>query len=214
MSVRRKKRAYDSTARRASAEQTRAAILDAARKLFLERGYAATTMPAIAEAAGVVLDTVYASVGKKPTLFRLLVETAISGTNEAVPAESRDYVRAIRAEPDAARKIELYARALAVIQPRMAPLTRVLRAAAPAHPELESLWNEISQRRAANMRRFARDLESTGKLRSDLSIDEAADVVWSMNSPEYYHLLVEERGWELERFEAWLADAWKRLLLE
>src|SRR5450432_2463834 len=94
-----RQRVYDSTLRQKAAQATRRAILESARRLFLERDYAGTTMPAIAEAAGVALDTVYAVVGKKPALFRLLVETAISGQDETIPAERRDYVRAIRAEP-------------------------------------------------------------------------------------------------------------------
>ena len=211
--MRRRKRAYNSPARRLNAEQTRAAILAAARKLFLDRGYALATMSEIAKSAGVALDTVYASVGPKPTLFRLLVETALSGTNEAVPAEEREYVRAVRAEPEAERKLEIYAQAVAALQPRLAPLVRVLEVAANLEPELRSLWREISQRRAVNMRKLARDLDATGRLRRDLSIDEIADVVWSMNGPEYYWLLIEERGWTVERFETWLADSWKRLLL-
>src|SRR6185295_13810627 len=105
---------------------TRHSIIDAARRLFLEKGYAATTMPAIAQAAGIALDTVYATVGKKPTLFRLLIEMAISGSDRAVPAEERDYVRAIREERDAARKLRLYAGAVSRIQSRLAPLFRVL----------------------------------------------------------------------------------------
>ena len=104
-----KRRAYDSTVRKEAAEATRQSIIESARRLFLENGYAGTTMPAIAQAAGIALDTVYAAVGKKPTLFRLLVETAISGRDLAVPAEQRDYVRAIRAEPDAAKKLQIYA---------------------------------------------------------------------------------------------------------
>ena len=208
-----RKRAYNSPARRLNAEQTRAAILAAARELFLERGYARATMAGIAESAGVVLDTVYASVGPKPTLFRLLVESALSGTNEAVPAEEREYVRAMRVEPDAERKLEIYARAVATLQPRLAPLIRVLQVAAHSDSDLRSLWREISNRRAVNMRKLARDLEATGRLRRDLRIDEVADIVWTMNGPEYYWLLVEERGWTITRFEAWLADAWKKLLL-
>ena len=90
------KRRYDATARRAAAEQTRLSILESARRLFLEKGYAATTMPAIARAADVALDTVYATVGTKAELFKLLVEAALSGRDEAVPADEREYVRAIR----------------------------------------------------------------------------------------------------------------------
>src|SRR3954453_15243316 len=106
------KRKYNSTSRTEAAKVTRELIIDSARRMFLEKGYAATTMPAIAEAAGTALDTVYATVGKKPALFRLLIETAISGGEAAVPAEEREYVRAIRAETDAGRKVQLYASAL------------------------------------------------------------------------------------------------------
>ena len=101
------RRAYDSPLRREAANATRQSIIDAARRVFLEKGYSAATMSAIAQAAGISLDTVYATVGKKPGLFRLLVETAISGSNEAVPAHRRDYVRAIRAETDAAQKLRI-----------------------------------------------------------------------------------------------------------
>lgn len=209
-----KLRAYDSTARKAAAQATRQSIIDSARYLFLENGYAGTTMLAIAQAAGIALDTVYATVGKKPTLFRLLVETAISGRDEAVPAEERDYVRAIREEPDAARKLQIYAAALRAIQPRLAPLFRVLQAAAPLDPNLKALWQEISQRRAANMRLLAKELAATGRLRVGLSVSAVADIIWSTNSPEFYLLLVDQRGWSEEEFERWLADAWRQLLLE
>jgi hypothetical protein len=171
-------------------------------------------MPAVAMAAGTALDTVYATVGKKPALFRLLIEMAISGSDRALPAEERGYVRAIRAETDAARKLRLYAAALGGIQPRLAPLIRVLQGAASLDSELGALWQTISQRRADNMRLLAKDLAATGRLRSGLSESKAADIIWSMNSPEFYLLLVEQRGWSLEEYERWLGDAWIQLLLE
>ena len=208
------KRKYDSTSRSEAAKTTRELIIHSARTIFLEKGYAAATMPAIARAAGTALDTVYATVGKKPALFRLLIEMAISGSDRAVPPEERDYVRAIRAEPDAARKLQLYAAALGRIQPRLAPLIRVLQGAASLDSELEALWQSISLRRAHNMRLLAKDLASTGRLRSALSESKAADIIWSMNSPEFYLLVVEQRGWSLEEFERWLGDAWIQLLLE
>ena len=213
MARKQKRRAYDSSSRQESARATRQAILTVARKLFLRHGYAATTMPDIAKAADVALDTVYAVVGKKPALFRLLVETAISGGDEAVAAEQRDYVQTIRAEQDASRKLRIYAAALCKIQPRLAPLFNALRAAASLDSDLRSLWQEIAERRAANMRLFADDLASTGRLRAELSVSAAADIIWSMNSPEFYLLLVEQRGWSVEEFERWLGDAWIRLLL-
>lgn len=209
-----KRRAYDSNSRKEAAQATRQSIIDSARRLFLEQGYAGTTMSAIAGAAGIALDTVYATVGKKPMLFKLLVETAISGQDQPVPAEARDYVRAIRVQPDAAKKLQSYAAALRAIQPRLAPLFRALQAAAPLDPDLQALWQEITQRRAANMRLLAKELAATGSLRKGLTVPMVADIIWSMNSPEFYLLLVEQRGWSPEEFERWLGDAWIRLLLE
>jgi AcrR family transcriptional regulator len=205
------KRRYDATRRQQAAARTRAAILEAARELFAERGYAATPMTAIADRAGVALDTVYASVGRKPELARLLIETAISGGSQAVPADERDYVRAVRAAPDAETKIALYAAAMRVIAGRLAPVLGILQQAAPAEPELASLWREIAERRAANMHRFAADLAAVAALRVDLG--DAADIIWATNAPELYQLLVGQRGWSPERYEHFLADTWRRLLL-
>ncbi|MGA8907818.1 MAG: helix-turn-helix domain-containing protein [Acidobacteriaceae bacterium] len=208
------KRSYNSTLRREAGERTRQSILDSARRMFLEKGYAATTMPGIARAAGVALDTVYATAGRKPALLRMLVELAIAGGDKAVAAEDRDYVRAIRAEPDAARKLRLYATALAPIHSRLAPLIRVLQEAAPLDPELDAMWREIAQRRAGNMRLLAENLAAAGRLQTSLSVSKAADIIWSMNSPEFYLLLVDQRGWSPQEYAQWLGDTWVKILLE
>jgi AcrR family transcriptional regulator len=205
------KRRYDATRRREAAARTRAAILDAARELFTERGYTATSMSAIAERAGVALDTVYAAAGRKPELARLLIETAISGSGQAIPAEQRDYVRAIQAAPDARAKIAVYAAAMAAIAPRLAPVLGIIQQAARDEPELAALWNQISERRAANMRLFVANLATAAPLRLDP--DQAADVVWATNAAELYQLLAGQRGWSPERYERFLADTWQRLLL-
>ena len=205
------KRRYDATGRRQAAARTRAAILDAARELFTERGYAATPMTAIADRAGVALDTVYASAGRKPELARLLIETAISGTDHATPAEQRDYVRAVQDAPDAETKIAIYASAITAIAPRMALVLGIIQQAAPDEPELAALWTEIAERRAANMRLFVADLAAVAPLR--LEPEQAADVVWATNSAEMYQLLVGQRGWTTQRYERFLADTWQRLLL-
>jgi AcrR family transcriptional regulator len=205
------KRRYDATSRREGAARTRAAILDAARDLFAERGYAATAMTAIADRAGVALDTVYAAVGRKPQLARLLIETAISGTDQAVPAGQRDYVRAIQAAPDADTKITTYAAAIAAIAPRIALVLGIIEQAARDEPGLAALWAEIAERRAANMRLFVADLASVAPLRLDL--DQAADIVWATNAAEMYRLLVGQRGWSQRRYQDFLADTWRRLLL-
>jgi AcrR family transcriptional regulator len=206
-------RTYDNALRQAQSGETRQRILDVARELIVERGYRATTVAEIARRADVHVDTVYELVGRKPVLLRELIEHALSGTHGAVAAEERGYVKAIRAEPDPARKLAIYARAVREIQARMAPLYLALRDASATEPEAEKVWREISDRRAANMRKLAQEVGAAGGLRPDVSIDEAADVIWATNSSELYVLLTAERGWPPDRYEAWLADAWCRLLL-
>jgi AcrR family transcriptional regulator len=204
---------YRSPVRTERAQQTRVAILAAARHLFTERGYAATTVAEIADQAGVALDTVYAAVGAKPVLFRLLLETAISGTDQPVQPEEREYVQRMSAAPRAQEKLDIYAAAVAAISERRGPLHLVLRDAAAQAPELAQIREEIASRRARNMRLLAEDLIATGDIRPDLTADEIADVIWTMNSAEFYQLMVNERSWSPERFRRWLADTWCRLFL-
>src|SRR5665213_1266851 len=207
------KRRYTAPQRAAQAAATRRAVLDAARALFVSRGYTATTVGEIAARAQVSVDTVYAAVGRKPVVLRELVETALSGGDHAVVAQQRDYVAAIRAAAGAREKLALYASALVKIQQRLAPVFIALRDAAVHDGACAALWTEISERRARNMREFAADLRATGELRADLTDDEVADIVWSMNAAEYWLLLVHQRGWQPERFGRWLADTWTRSLL-
>ncbi len=115
--------------------------------------------------------------------------------------------------PRAREKLAIYAASVVDVQERLAPIFLALREAGATDPSCRALWKEISDRRAANMRLFAADLRTTGELRTDLTDDEVADIVWSLNSSEYFVLLVHERGWTPERFERWLHEAWARLLL-
>lgn len=209
-----KRRPYVSPQRSEAARETRSRILEAARDLFLSRGYAGLTMQAVADRASVALDTVYAAVGRKPELVRLIVETAISNTDQAVPAEQREYVLRIRTAASARKKLDIYAAAVVDIQSRLAPVVRTLSAAAVVEPELDKIWREISERRARNMKLFATDLIATGEVRAGLGVERVADILWATNGPELYTLLVVERGWAARELERWLADAWARLLLQ
>jgi AcrR family transcriptional regulator len=208
-----KTRTYDSGLRRARSAHTRQRIVEAARDLIVENGYRATTIAAVAARAEVHVDTIYQLVGRKPELLRELIEQALSGVDRPVVAEERDFVKAMRAEPDPAQKLAIYAHAVCETQRRLAPLFLALRDASSTEPEAQAIWEEISARRAANMRTLVRDLRDAGGLRRGLSIDEAADVMWATNSSELFVMLTVERGWSVRHLERWLADTWRRLLI-
>lgn len=209
-----RKRSYDGTRRSAQSGATRDRIIDAAEELFLERGYVKTAVRVIADRAEVHVDTIYALVGRKPDLARVLVERALSGSHEVVPAAERDYVATIRTEPDPRRKVEIYAQATVDMLTRLAPLFLVLREAAHVDESARELWQFFSDRRASNMREFVVDLGgSSSGLRGAYDLRLAADMVWATNSPKLFLLLTGQRGWSPSEYQAWLADTWTRLLL-
>ena len=146
-------------------------------------------------------------------LLRELIEQAISGTEQAVAAEERDYVRAMLAEPDPARKLDIYAGAMHQIQARMAPLLLALRDASSTEPDALGSGGRSATGGRPTCASWRSDLDAAGGLRPGRPIDEAADVIWATNSPELYVLLTTERGWPPHRYERWLADTWRRLLL-
>ncbi|SER81145.1 transcriptional regulator, TetR family [Pedococcus cremeus] len=208
-----KTRRYRSALREQQAAATRTAVLAAARELFTARGWDATSVADVARAAGVSVDTVYASVGRKPELLLAVVDMVLGSAEEPVPAEQRDYVRAVRAAATAEDKIAVYAAALGRLMPAVAPLVEALRRAGETDPGCCRVWQHLVDRRAANMRLFVADLRAAGGVRTDLRPSELADVVWAMNSPEYF-LLLRSRGWSARRYARHLDDAWRRLLLE
>lgn len=211
--MKRKRRSYESAVRAEAAQETREGILAAARKLLVERGYAAMTMQAVADDAGVALDTVYASVGKKPALLELLFETAISNADQAIPAERRDYVQRVRAAPRARDKLAIYAAAVADIHTRLGPFVHAVEVAGRTHPELAGMWKAIAERRARNMKLMAANLIDTGEIRPELTVDYIADVLWVTNAPEVFLLFVDNRGWRPADVEVWLTESWTRLFL-
>jgi AcrR family transcriptional regulator len=207
------RRHYDASRRRAAAQESRRAIVEAARRLFLERGFTGTTMAAIAAAAGVSHETVYGSFGPKPALFRHLVEIALSGIDRPVPGMERDYARLVMAETDPGRLFDIYARAMRQTQERLAPLFDVLSDGARTDADLKALSDELSQRRVGHMRQLASHLAEIGGLRQGVSVERAADVFWLLNSSEVFLLLVRDRRWDPDSFERWLAETWKLLLM-
>ncbi len=207
-----KPRRYHSPARRQQAEATRRAVLRAARSLFATRGYAETSVADVARRAGVSVDTVYASVGRKPQLLLAVHDMILGSSEEPVPALERDYVRRVREAPTAEDKIRCYAEALGEVLPQTVPLDAALREAGSHDPECRRLRDSISRRRRAHMRLFVADLEATGRLRPGLGLEQAADLVWSMNSPEYFQLLA-GAGYTPAQYADLVADVWSRVLL-
>ena len=207
-----KRRRYDTSGRRAVAEQTRLRILSVARELFSTRGFAGTSVTDIARGAGVSVDTLYASVGRKPQLLLAVHDMELAGGGPPGDAEQRDYVMRIRAATTGAEKIATYADALADVLPRTVPLLAALREAGVHDPECRRAYESVGERRAANMRTFAADLRSTGDVRVDLDDDAIADIVWSMNGPDFY-LLMHSRGRTPAEYAALVRDIWTRTIL-
>ena len=202
-----RRRPYRSELRRAQAAQTRRAIVDAALEVFLERGYAGATMQGIAESAGVVVETIYRSFQGKAGLFKAAVEAAVAGGTRRAerPVEERPAIRAVIEEPDPGGKLERYADTQPGIHARLAPLYRALAEAAAVQPELAAVWDELENDRLRGLARFAEHLADAGALREGLTIDEARDVLWTINSHAVYRMLVTDRGWSPERYRDWLA---------
>lgn len=207
------RRRYDSRGRKEQAGRTRWAMLQAARRLFLDHGYTATTMPAVATAAGVSVQSVYKAFGNKPALLKAVFDVAIAGDDEPVPALQREALGRVRAEPDPYRKLSLYGEFVAEVTPRHVPIQLLARAAATADPGAAGVWDQLRAERLAGLTLFARALHQDGHLRPGVSVDEARDLLWTYNSPELYELLVLQRGWTPQRYGRWLADALTAALL-
>ncbi|MCA1572662.1 MAG: TetR/AcrR family transcriptional regulator [Chloroflexi bacterium] len=209
------RRRYDSPHRREQAAGTRRKIIATAQPLFLEHGYAGTTVAAIARAAGVVVETVYRTFGSKVGLFGAVVEAALAGGVERaeLPVEERPAIAAIIAEADPVRQVALYAATQPGIHRRAGPLLRAVRDAAALDPEVARVWGELEAQRYAGQARMAGLLASRGSLREGLSVETASDLIWALTSLALHDLFVVERGWTPEEYERWLTDALTRELL-
>jgi AcrR family transcriptional regulator len=207
------RRAYDSSRRRQQAQATRRAVLEAARELFVDGGYVATTIDAIAARAGVSPETVYATFRNKRTLLSALLDVTMAGDDAPVPILERPWVQQLGEEADPQRRLGILARNGRLILERTAPVYEVLRGAATADPEIASLWERNKAQRLAGQRALLRILTRRAPLRRGLAAATATDVLFAIGSPETYRLLVIDRGWSADRFERWYADTLARLLL-
>jgi AcrR family transcriptional regulator len=194
----------NSSVRASKAAQTRAAVLAAAQRLFLEQGYAATTAQEIADAAGVSRATVFNSVGGKVALLRACYDVALVGDDEPVSLAQRPGLLAVRAAPDPVTAIALYAKVLTEVAGRCSGIYEVFRAAATNDVEIRASWEQVQAERLGGGRGFVNLLAEKGPLRRGLDRKEAGDAVWAYIDASLYHRLVVERGWSPRRFERWL----------
>jgi TetR/AcrR family transcriptional regulator, regulator of autoinduction and epiphytic fitness len=182
----------------------RAAVTGAARALFLERGYAATTIEAISELSDVPPATVYRLFSSKLGILKALLGVSIAGDDEAVPLEDRPHVRALLADPDPRNQLSGFAGITRGIMSRTEPLYRILVSAAGSDPDAAALLAEQTRHRQQGQARIARSLARAGALRPKLRERDAADIIHALMSPELYRLLTGDRGWTPERYEQWL----------
>lgn len=183
----------------------RAAVVEAARSLFLERGYGATTIEAISELADVPPATVYRLFSSKHGILKSLLDVSIVGDDEDVPMADRSHVRSLLADRDPRQQLAGFVKVTAQVNARIAPLYRILVSAAGTDPDATALVDDLTRQRQQGQRMIARSLARAGALRPELRERDAADVIHALMSPEMYRLLVLDRGWKGERYERWVA---------
>ena len=200
------KRPYASPRRRAQAEATRRDILDAAQRLFEANGYAATTMADIATEAGVALKTVYLAFQTKSGLLRTLWNLLLRGDESDRPVAEQDWYRQVLDEPDPERQLRLNARNSATGKRRISAILEVIRSAAAADPDVAALWQRIQTDYHANQRAIVERLHERRHLRPDLDVKQATDILWTINHPNTWQLLVVDQGWTPDQYEQWTGD--------
>jgi AcrR family transcriptional regulator len=199
-------RRQSSDAGQARTRLARAAVVEAARALFLERGYPATTIEAISRESDVPVATVYRLFSSKLGILRALLDVSIAGDDEAVPLGDRPHVRALLADQDPRNQLSGFAGIICGIMPRTEPLYRILVSAADSDPDAVALLAEQTRHRQQDQARVARSLARAGTLRPRLRERDAADIIHALSSPEVYRLLVSDRGWRLQRYQRWLTE--------
>jgi len=210
------RRRYDGTNRRAKAAQTRIKVIDAAYRVFVQRGYAGATIPLIAAEAGVSVETVYRAAPGKAGLLAAAVRAALAGGAERAerPVEDRAAYRRMMEQTDPWQVIWHYAATQPGLWARTGPLLRVLDAAATAEPTLVEFQRQLAEQRLHGQGRLADHLADMGALRPDVPIEHARDVVWALCSQGPFDALVNTRRWSHADYHRWLAEMLTAALID
>jgi AcrR family transcriptional regulator len=204
-------RKYSSALRDEQAARTRRRILDAASELFLERGYARTTMKDIADLAGVARDTVHAVFGSKARVLTALIDLRLVPDGSVASARERPDALAVRNEVDQRKQIELFASFIAGLSTQLRPVFEILRTASAVEPEMANVFEEMDRFRMRNMQTYARWIAARGPLR--VSTRRAGEIIWTLASPDVGRMLCDELGWTQKQHASWLSDTLARTLL-
>ena len=209
-----RKREYDSSRRQAQADETRRQILDAARKLFVERGYAGATAEAIAAEAGVSVQTIYAIFkSKKKILVSLMNISPATGVEDHTPMPDRPVVQAVAQEQDQARQLQMFAQIVASNLDQVAAVFEIMNDAARTEPDFERIIQKLDKQRLEHMTLAVRQIAANGPFRQGKDETYVRDTVWTLTSGEVFLLLTRDRGWSKEEYAEWLADVLIRALL-
>lgn len=208
------RREYDSTRRQAQADETRRHILEAARKLFTERGYAGATAEAIAVEASVALQTVYAIFkNKRKILVSLMNVSSPTGNEDYIPITERSGPQAVARETDQRRQLQMFAEVVAYNLDQVAVISRIMVEAAKTEVEIDRILQKLNKQRLEHMTLAVQQIAANGPFRENMDEAYATDTVWTLASPEVFLLLVQNRNWSKEKYAGWLADTLIRTLL-
>jgi AcrR family transcriptional regulator len=198
------RRPYRSPARAEGARRTRARIVEAARALFVERGFSDTTIAAIAEQAGVAPETVYATYRTKAALLEAVALHVVLRDDVAEEVLERRWVARLLRLPDLSARIASFARHTARTVELTSPIYAMIRAAGTGARELDDLQRRLLELRFRDQRRVMTAIAASHSLRPGLTVDEAADTFSALASPELRHILTAGRGWSQRRYARWL----------
>ena len=208
------KRKYDSTRRQAQAGETRRQILEAAHELFIERGYAGTTIEAIAKEAGVALKTVYAVFKNKwKILVTLLNNSSSNSGEEDIPMLERTGPKAVAQERDQRRQLQMFAQVIAENMVGAAYISEIMQVAAKTEADVDKMVQNLDKQRWQHMAVAVQQIVTNGPLQEKMDEAHATDIVWTLTSPEVFLLLTRDRGWSKEKYAEWLADSLTKALL-
>ena len=208
------KRKYDSTRRRAQADETRRQILTAANRLFNERGYAGATIESIAAEAGVAPETIYAVFKNKGKILVSLVNfLSASRAEERVPLLDRVGPQAVAQERDQRRQLQLFAQVVANNLEGNASISEIILVAAKTDPDIEKITKQFIKQRRQHMGVAVQQIAANGPFRENMDEEYAIDTVWTLASPEVFLLLTRDLGWTKDKYEQWLAETLIKVLL-